>query len=76
MRPRLARVASIAAPIGVWAASPSRPLTVVTSPTLGLTPVLLGDEKHVEVGTERTADVGEQEIDGVERERVEAVALG
>ena len=31
--PRLARVASIAAPIGVWTASPSSPLIVVTTPT-------------------------------------------
>jgi hypothetical protein len=31
--PRLARVSSIAAPIGVWTASPSRPLIVVTNPT-------------------------------------------
>ena len=31
--PRLARVSSIAAPIGVWTASPSRPLIVVTTPT-------------------------------------------
>ena len=31
--PRLARVSSIAAPIGVWTASPSRPPTVVTNPT-------------------------------------------
>ncbi len=31
--PRLARVASIAAPIGVWTEMPSRPPTVVTRPT-------------------------------------------
>jgi hypothetical protein len=31
--PRLARVPSIAAPIGVWNTSPSRPLIVVTTPT-------------------------------------------
>jgi hypothetical protein len=31
--PRLARVSSIAAPIGVCAASPSRPPIVVTNPT-------------------------------------------
>ncbi len=30
---RLARVTSIAAPIGVWNAIPSNPLPVVTSPT-------------------------------------------
>ena len=29
----LARVSSIAAPIGVWTERPSRPLTVVTKPT-------------------------------------------
>src|SRR5580692_6925517 len=33
MTPRLARVTSIAAPIGVWSAMPSKPLAVVTSPT-------------------------------------------
>jgi hypothetical protein len=33
MTPRLARVSSIAAPIGVWTAMPSRPLIVVTNPT-------------------------------------------
>ena len=31
--PRLARVSSIAAPIGVWTERPSRPPTVVTKPT-------------------------------------------
>ena len=68
MRPALQqRVASIAAPIGVCTAKSNRPLTVVTRPTLRLTPVLLRDEKHVQVGTERAADVGQQEIDGVKR---------
>ena len=33
MTARLARVTSMAAPIGVWSAMPSRPLAVVTSPT-------------------------------------------
>src|SRR3984957_16590583 len=33
MTPRLARVTSIAAPMGVWNAIPSNPLPVVTSPT-------------------------------------------
>ena len=31
--PRFAWVSSIAAPIGVWTASPSRPPSVVTTPT-------------------------------------------
>ena len=38
---------------------------------LGLAPMLLGDQEHVEIRPERAADVGEQEVDGVERERVE-----
>jgi hypothetical protein len=42
----------------------------------GLAPMLLGHQKHVEVGPERPAHVGEQEIDCVERVRIEAVALG
>ena len=33
LTPRFARVSSIAAPIGVWTASPSRPPTIVTMPT-------------------------------------------
>ena len=41
----------------------------------GLAPMLLGDQEHVEIRPERAAHVGEQEIDGVERERVKAPAL-
>ena len=41
---------------------------------LGLAPMLLGDQEHVEIGSEGAADVGEQEIDGVERERAETPA--
>ncbi len=39
---------------------------------LGLAPVQLSDEEHVQIGPERAADIGEQEIDGVERARPEA----
>ena len=42
----------------------------------GLAPMLLGDQEDIEIRPERTAHVGEQEIDGVERERVETLALG
>ncbi len=38
----------------------------------GLAPMLLGDQEHVEIRPERAAHVGQQEVDGVERERVEA----
>jgi hypothetical protein len=38
--------------------------------------MLLGDEEYVEIRPQRAADVGEQEIDGVERERVERLARG
>ena len=33
----------------------------------GLAPMLLGDEEHVEIRPQRTADIGKQEVDGVER---------
>jgi hypothetical protein len=39
---------------------------------LGLAPVLLSDQEHVQVGPERAPDIGEQEIDGVERMRPKA----
>ena len=54
MMPRFQRVASITAPIGVCTASPSRPLTGRHQTDARLTPMLLRDEKHVQVGTERT----------------------
>src|SRR6202521_5480528 len=38
---------------------------------LGLAPMLLGNEEDVEIRAQGTADVGEQEVDGVERKRVE-----
>ena len=73
--PLLAWVSSIAAPIGVCTDRPSRPPTVVTKPDLGLAPVLLGDQEHVQVGPERPPHIGEQEIDGVERARMKARLL-
>jgi hypothetical protein len=36
--------------------------------------MLLGDQEHIEIRAESAADIGEQEIDGVEREGVEALA--
>jgi hypothetical protein len=42
----------------------------------GLGPVLLRDEEDVEIRPERAAYIGEEEIDGVERERVKASRLG
>ena len=41
----------------------------------GLTPMLLGDQKDIEKRPDRAAHVGCQEIDRVERERVETLAL-
>ena len=43
---------------------------------IGLAPVQLGDEEDIEIRAKCTAHVGEQEVDGVEREGVEAFALG
>jgi hypothetical protein len=37
----------------------------------GLAPLLLSDQEYVEVRSEPAADIGEQEIDGIERERAE-----
>ena len=42
---------------------------------LGLAPMLLGDQEDVQIGAERAAHIGEQEIDGVERARPEACGL-
>ena len=38
--------------------------------------MLLGDQEHIEIRPDRAAYVGEQEVDGVERERAETLALG
>jgi hypothetical protein len=40
-----------------------------------LAPMLLGDQEDVQVRAERPADIGEQEICGVERARPEATTL-
>jgi hypothetical protein len=37
--------------------------------------MLLGDQEHIEIRAQRAADIGEQEVDGVERERVETSLL-
>jgi hypothetical protein len=37
--------------------------------------MLLGDQEHVEIRPEGAADVGEQEVDGVQRQWVEVLAL-
>src|SRR5271163_849286 len=42
----------------------------------GLAPMLLGNQKHVEIRPKRAPNVGKQKINGVERERVEAPFLG
>jgi hypothetical protein len=42
----------------------------------GLAPMLLGNQEHVEIRPQRAAHVGQQEVDGVERERAEPIALG
>jgi hypothetical protein len=42
----------------------------------GLAPMLLGDQEHVEIRPQRAADIGEQEVAGVKRERVETLTNG
>ena len=42
---------------------------------LGLAPMLLGDEEHIQVGADRAPHVGREEIDRVER-RGEKAAVG
>ncbi len=37
--------------------------------------MLPGDQKHVEIRPEGAPDVGKQEVDGVERERIETPGL-
>jgi len=43
---------------------------------LGQAPMLSGDQKHVEKRPEGAAHVSEQEVDGVQRQRIETPALG
>jgi len=38
--------------------------------------MLPGDQEHIEIRTEGAAHVGEQEVDGVQRQRIETPALG
>jgi len=38
--------------------------------------MLLGDQEHVEIRPKGAAHISEQEVDGVERERVETLARG
>jgi hypothetical protein len=42
---------------------------------LGLAPMLLGNQENVQVRPKRATHIGEQEVDGVERTRVETGAL-
>ena len=72
--PRLPRVASIAAPIGVCTPIAEQAADRGHQSDLGLAPVLLGDQEHVEIWPQRAAHVGKQEVEGVERERIEAPA--
>jgi hypothetical protein len=39
-------------------------------------PMLPGDQEHIEIRPEGAAHVSEQEVDGVQRQRVETPALG
>ncbi len=55
---------------------PEQPAEGGHQPDFGLAPVLLRDQKDVEVGAERAPDIGQQEIDGVERARPEACCPG
>jgi hypothetical protein len=43
---------------------------------LGLAPMLLGNQEHIEIRPHRAADIGEQEVDGIERKRIEPHSLG
>jgi hypothetical protein len=43
---------------------------------LGQAPMLPSDQKHIEIRPEGAAHVGEQEVDGVKRQRVETPAPG
>jgi hypothetical protein len=38
--------------------------------------MLLADQKHIEIRPEGAAHIGKQEVDGIERQRVETPALG
>jgi hypothetical protein len=66
-RPRFAGVASIKAPIGVRTSRPSRPAHRGHQARVGLAPVLLRHQEHVEVRPDRPTHVGEQKVEGVER---------
>jgi len=43
---------------------------------LGLAPMLLGDQEHIEIRPHRAADIGEQKVDRVKRKRIETLSLG
>jgi hypothetical protein len=43
---------------------------------LGLAPMLLGDQEHIEIRPHRAADIGEQKVDRVEQKRIEILSLG
>ena len=72
----LARVLSIAAPIGVCAASPSSPPQRRDQTDLSLAPVLLGHQEDIEKRPQCAAYVGQQEVNRVEREWDEMLAVG
>jgi hypothetical protein len=38
--------------------------------------MLLGNQEHIEIRPHRAADIGEQEVDGIERKRIERLSLG
>jgi hypothetical protein len=38
--------------------------------------MLPGDQEHIQIRPEGAAHVGEQEVDGVQRQRVETLAFG
>ena len=58
MTARFAGVRSIAAPIGVWSAKPSRPLVVATSAEFGLAPMAIRHQINIDKRPERIAGVG------------------
>ena len=71
--PRLARVSSIARADRGLDGEPEQAAERGHQADFGLAPMLLGDQEHIEIRPERAADVGQQEVDGVERERVETL---
>jgi hypothetical protein len=76
MTPRLARVSSIAAPIGGLDGEPEQAADRSYHSDISLAPMLLGNQEDIEIRANRAAHVGREEIDRIERERIEALVFG